>query len=74
MGVLVATGLLLDGPLAGYTVLVGIVLRLLWTRVAQKEWLGDMEVFAAGVIAGDALANFYDMGSKYFAAARRARL
>ena len=47
--------------------LVGIVLRLLWTRYAPKEWLADMEVFAAGVIAGDALASFYDMGSKYFA-------
>jgi hypothetical protein len=26
-----------------------------------------MEVFAAGVIAGDALSSFYDLGSKYFA-------
>ncbi len=67
MGVLLATGLLLGGPAAGYAVLTGIVLRLLWTRYAKKEWLGDMEVFAAGVIAGDALASFYDMGSKYFA-------
>ncbi|MFI5012422.1 MAG: OPT/YSL family transporter [Hyphomicrobiales bacterium] len=67
MGVLLATGLLLGGPLAGYAVLIGIVLRLLWTRFAPKERLGDMEVFAAGVIAGDALSGFYDMGSKYFA-------
>jgi uncharacterized oligopeptide transporter (OPT) family protein len=67
MGVLLATGLLLGGALAGYAVLIGIVLRLLWTRFAPREWLGDMEVFAAGVIAGDALASFYDMGSRYFA-------
>jgi len=67
MGVLLATGLLLGGPAAGYAVLTGIVLRLLWTRFAKKEWLTDMEVFAAGVIAGDALSSFYDMGSKYFA-------
>jgi hypothetical protein len=26
-----------------------------------------MEVFAAGVIAGDALASFWDMGSRYLA-------
>ena len=26
-----------------------------------------MEVFGAGVIAGDALYSFYDMGAKYFA-------
>jgi hypothetical protein len=31
-----------------------------------------MEVFAAGVIAGDALAIFYDMGSKHFAAGKKA--
>jgi uncharacterized oligopeptide transporter (OPT) family protein len=67
LGVLLATGLLLGGALAGYAVLTGIALRLLWTRFAPKEWLGDMEVFAAGVIAGDALASFYDMGSRYFA-------
>ncbi len=67
MGVLLATGLLLGGPAAGYAVLVGIVLRLIWTRYSPKEWRADMEVFAAGVIAGDALSSFYDMGSKYFA-------
>ncbi len=67
MGVLLATGLLLGTPLAGYAVLIGIVLRLVWTRFSPKQWLGDMEVFAAGVIAGDALASFYDLGSKYFA-------
>jgi uncharacterized oligopeptide transporter (OPT) family protein len=66
MGVLLATGLLLGGALAGYAVLVGIVLRLAWTRFAPVEWRGDMEVFAGGVIAGDALSSFYTMGAKYF--------
>ncbi|SEE60000.1 Uncharacterized membrane protein, oligopeptide transporter (OPT) family [Rhizobiales bacterium GAS191] len=70
MGVLLATGLLLGTPLAGYAVLTGIVLRLLWTRYAPQEWRSDMEVFAAGVIAGDALASFYDLGSKYFSTKR----
>ena len=67
MGVLLATGLLLGTPLAGFAVLVGIVCRLAWTRLAPLEWRGDMEVFAAGVIAGDALASFWDLGSKYLA-------
>jgi uncharacterized oligopeptide transporter (OPT) family protein len=67
MGVLLATGLLLGGALAGYAVLVGIVLRLIWTRYAPAERRSDMEVFAAGVIAGDALSSFYDVGSRYFA-------
>jgi len=67
MGVLLATGLLLGTPLAGFAVLVGIVCRLAWTRLAPPEWRGDMEVFAAGVIAGDALASFWDLGSKYLA-------
>jgi hypothetical protein len=31
-----------------------------------------MEVFAGGVIAGDALYSFYDMGARYFAARAKA--
>ena len=65
MGILLATGLLLGTPLAGWAVLVGIVLRMIWQSMATKERLGDMEVFAAGVIAGDALYSFYDLGSRY---------
>ncbi len=59
MGVLLATGLLLGGALAGFAVLVGIVLRLLWTQYAPAERRSDMEVFAGGVIAGDALFAFF---------------
>jgi len=70
MGILLATGLLLGGALAGWAVLVGIVLRILWTRFAAKENVADMEVFAAGVIAGDALYSFYDMGTKYMKAGK----
>jgi uncharacterized oligopeptide transporter (OPT) family protein len=68
MGVLLATGLLLGGAYAGFAVLVGIVLRILWTRYAPTEKRADMEVFAGGVIAGDALFSFYDMGTRYFSA------
>jgi uncharacterized oligopeptide transporter (OPT) family protein len=65
MGILLGTGLLLGGPLAGWAVLVGIALRFLWERLAPKKLLGDMTVFGAGVIAGDALYSFYDLGIRY---------
>jgi uncharacterized oligopeptide transporter (OPT) family protein len=65
MGILFGTGLLLGGPLAGWAVLVGIALRFLWERLAPKKLLGDMTVFGAGVIAGDALYSFYDLGTRY---------
>jgi len=67
MGILFGTGLLLGGPLAGWAVLVGIVLRLIWTRMTEGNRRADMEVFAAGVIAGDAFYSFWDMGHRYFA-------
>lgn len=65
MGILFATGLLLFVPMAGWAVLAGIALRLLWAHVLAPSRKSDMEVFAAGVIAGDALFSFYDLGNKY---------
>ena len=65
VGILLATGLLLGGVPAGWAVLVGIALRVLWSKTAARGRVADMEVFAAGVIAGDALYSFYDMGSRY---------
>jgi uncharacterized oligopeptide transporter (OPT) family protein len=56
LGVLLATGLLISFPLAGWAVLVGIVCRVLWERFATAE---GMQVFGAGVIAGDALFAFF---------------
>ena len=67
IGVLFATGLLLLVPYAGWAVITGVILRLLWTRFAGDSQRLTMEVFAAGVIAGDALFSFYDLGSKYAA-------
>ncbi len=61
-----ATGLLLLVPLAGWAVLIGVALRWLWTRFGPPALRSDMEVFAAGVIAGDALFSFYDLGDRYF--------
>jgi uncharacterized oligopeptide transporter (OPT) family protein len=67
LGVLFATGLLLLVPFAGWAVITGVILRMLWTRFAGVGQRSTMEVFAAGVIAGDALFSFYDLGSKYAA-------
>lgn len=58
LGVMFATGLLLTSPLAGWAVLTGIVCRLCWQRYAGPAGRSDMEVFAAGSIAGDALYSF----------------
>jgi uncharacterized oligopeptide transporter (OPT) family protein len=56
LGILFATGLLIPFPLAGWAVLIGIVCRVIWERIARSE---GMEVFGAGVIAGDALFAFF---------------
>jgi uncharacterized oligopeptide transporter (OPT) family protein len=56
LGILLATGLLIPFTLAGWAVLVGIVCRIVWERLARAE---GMEVFGAGVIAGDALFAFF---------------
>ncbi len=58
LGVMFATGLLLTSPLAGWAVLTGIGCRLAWQRYAGPAGRTDMEVFAAGAIAGDALYSF----------------
>lgn len=60
MGILFATGLLLPAPLAGWAVLAGIVIRFLWTRWRGEAGRSEMEVVAAGVIAGDALFSFFN--------------
>ena len=56
LGILLATGLLIQFPLAGWAVLAGIACRIIWERFAKSE---GMEVFGAGVIAGDALYSFF---------------
>ena len=66
IGVLFATGLLINFPVAGWAVLVGIAARLVWERLSGAAGDGDMEVFAAGAIAGDALFSFFDSVVKNF--------
>lgn len=58
LGVLFATGMLLVFPAAGWAVLAGVALRLGYARVRGASAAGEMEVFAGGVIAGDALTGF----------------
>lgn len=66
IGVLFATGLLINFPMAGWAVLAGIFCRLIWEKLRGADGEGDMEVFAAGVIAGDAIFSFFDSVLKNF--------
>lgn len=58
MGVLFATGMLIVFPMAGWAVLAGVALRLVYARLRGATAQTEMEVFAGGVIAGDALTGF----------------
>jgi uncharacterized oligopeptide transporter (OPT) family protein len=60
LGILLATGLLIPNPMAGWAVLVGIAIRTLVLRFKGPEATGSMEVLAAGFIGGDALYGFFD--------------
>ncbi len=59
MGVLLATGLLINNPMAGWAVLIGILIRTVWLRMGGELARNKMEVLAAGMIAGDALFSFF---------------
>ncbi|WP_373895769.1 OPT/YSL family transporter [Virgibacillus sp. CBA3643] len=58
LGVLFSTGLLLVNPLAGWAVLVGIIIRLMVLKSNAAKYEQDMTIMAAGVIAGDAIYSF----------------
>jgi uncharacterized oligopeptide transporter (OPT) family protein len=60
LGVLFATGMLIVFPAAGWAVLAGVAARLIYGRVRGGSAQSEMEVFAGGVIAGDALTGFYN--------------
>jgi uncharacterized oligopeptide transporter (OPT) family protein len=71
LGVLLATGLLIAFPIAGWAVLAGIACRLVWRRLpGDSARDGSMEVFGAGVIAGDALFSFFTATMKTVTAKR----
>ncbi|MGI4946125.1 MAG: OPT family oligopeptide transporter, partial [Janthinobacterium lividum] len=60
MGVLFATGMLIVFPAAGWAVLTGVAVRIVYGRLRGARSRSEMEIFAGGVIAGDALAGFYN--------------
>ncbi|WP_176110194.1 OPT/YSL family transporter [Izhakiella australiensis] len=59
MGVLLATGLLINNPLAGWAVMIGIAIRATALRFGGDRVRNKLEVLAAGLIAGDALFSFF---------------
>ncbi|GEA14690.1 MAG: hypothetical protein PWR22_1621 [Moorella sp. (in: firmicutes)] len=60
IGIMLATGLLILNPMAGYAVLAGIIIRVLVLKFMGKEAETPMTILAAGFIAGDALYGFFN--------------
>ncbi len=58
LGILLATGLLIVNPLAGWAVLLGILIRVVAARIYGKRAETPLTIFGAGCIAGDALWGF----------------
>ncbi len=63
LGVLLSTGLLIANPIAGWGVLAGMAVRLVWERVLARP-AGALDVVASGFIAGDAMLSFGDAMTK----------
>ena len=58
LGVLFATGLLIDYPVAGWTAIASLGVRFILTRRYGQTAEGPMYILAGGFIAGSALASF----------------
>ncbi|MFM1655091.1 OPT/YSL family transporter [Brevibacillus sp. B_LB10_24] len=58
IGIMFATGLLITNPIAGWAVIVGILIRLFVLKKYGKGAESTMSIMAAGFIAGDALYGF----------------
>ncbi|WP_327657955.1 OPT/YSL family transporter [Streptomyces sp. NBC_00483] len=58
LGIMLATGLLITTPMAGWMVAAGLVVRVLAPRFLGPKAKENLEVFAGGAIAGDALYSF----------------
>lgn len=58
MGILFATGLLIFNPIAGWTALVAITIRVALVRIYGQKIESAMYVCAGGIIAGSALTSF----------------
>lgn len=55
MGVLLATGLLVATPNAGWLVLVALIIRVLWKKWRGEEGERETALVGAGLIAGDSI-------------------
>lgn len=60
VGIMCATGLLIVNPLAGWAVVIGIILRLVVAKFWGQKAESATYTLAAGFIAGDALYNFFN--------------
>ncbi len=58
MGIMLATGLLILNPAAGYAVLAGLAAKAIIMRIKGAEAETPMTILAAGFIAGDAIYSF----------------
>ncbi len=58
LGVMIATGLIVADPLAGWAVLAGLGIRVVWLRLKGEEAANTMAIVGGGIIAGDAIYSF----------------
>ncbi|MEB8340893.1 OPT/YSL family transporter [Streptomyces endophyticus] len=58
LGIMLATGLLITTPMAGWMVAAGLAVRVLAPRFLGPKAKENLEIFAGGAIAGDALYSF----------------
>lgn len=58
LGILFATGLLIDYPAAGWTAMVSLAIRFVLLRRYRAKAEAPMYILAGGFIAGSALASF----------------
>lgn len=59
LGVLFATGLLINYPIAGITVLVGLLIRVFVVKKYKEEGQNALYILGAGFIAGAAVYGFF---------------
>jgi uncharacterized oligopeptide transporter (OPT) family protein len=59
LGVLFATGLLINYPIAGITVIVGLTIRYVIIKKYKEEGQSALYVLGAGAIAGAAIYSFF---------------
>ena len=58
LGILLATGLLIFNPIAGWTAVVALITRAILLKIYGKGIENPMYVLAGGFIAGSAIVSF----------------